>query len=164
MNMQLENSDKYLNNIKSLYESAFPENERCDFNYLLNERYSDYEMFAITKENDFVGFIFIVFYKDIAYVNYFAIKEEFRSCGYGSIALGLLKEKFHDYNIMLSIEKPVSEIQKRRLRFYQKNDFVITGFELKSNNVEFQVLCYGNYDFDMLFEFFKLNFPNAEYL
>ncbi len=162
--MQLENSDKYLNNIKSLYESAFPENERCDFNYLLNERYSDYEMFAITKENDFVGFIFIVFYKDIAYVNYFAIKEEFRSCGYGSIALGLLKEKFHDYNIMLSIEKPVSEIQKRRLRFYQKNDFVITGFELKSNNVEFQVLCYGNYDFDMLFEFFKLNFPNAEYL
>lgn len=162
--MQLENSDKYLNNIKSLYESAFPENERCDFNYLLNERYSDYEMFAITKENDFVGFIFIVFYKDIAYVNYFAIKEEFRSCGYGSIALGLLKEKFHDYNIMLSIEKPVSEIQKRRLRFYQKNDFVITGFELKSNNVEFHVLCYGNYDFDMLFEFFKLNFPNAEYL
>lgn len=162
--MQLEKSDKYLNNIKSLYESAFPENERCDFNYLLNERYSDYEMFAITKENDFVGFIFIVFYKDIAYVNYFAIKEEFRSCGYGSIALGLLKEKFHDYNIMLSIEKPVSEIQKRRLRFYQKNDFVITGFELKSNNVEFHVLCYGNYDFDMLFEFFKLNFPNAEYL
>ncbi len=164
MNIQLEKSDKYLDNIKSLYGSAFPENERCDFNYLINERYSDYEMFAITKENNFIGFVFIAFYKDIAYVNYFAIKEEFRGCGYGSMALGLLKEKFHDYNIMLSIEKPVSEIQKRRLRFYQRNNFFITGFELKSNNVEFQVMCYGKYNLEFLLEFFKLYFPNAEYL
>lgn len=162
--MRLEKSDKFLSEIKNLYETAFPENERSDFNYLLKGRYSDYEMLAITKENDFVGFIFIAFHKDIAYVNYFAIKEKLRNCGYGSMALKLLKEKFKNYNIMLSIEKPVSEIQKRRLRFYQRNDFVVTGFELKSNNVEFQVLCYGDYNFELLMEFFKLNFPNAEYL
>lgn len=164
MKIRLEKSANFLNEIKNLYMTAFPENERCEFNYLLNSRYSDYEMFAITTENHFVGFIFIVFYKDIAYVNYFAIKEEFRNCGYGSMALGLIKEQFQNFNIMLSIEKPVTEIQKRRLKFYERNDFVTTDFELKSNNVEFQVMCYGNYNFESLLQFFKLNFPNAEFL
>ncbi len=163
MNLQLEKSEKYLNDIKILYEAAFPDDERADFKFLLNGRYPNYELFAITKENVFLGFIFVTKFKNIAYVVYFAIKKEFRNCGYGSLALSLLKEKFKDCAIMLSIEKPASEIQKRRLRFYQKNNFVVTGFELKSNNVNFQVLCCGKYNVELLTEFFKLNFPNAEY-
>ncbi len=163
MNIRLEKSATFLNDIKNLYKTAFPENERCDFDYLLNERYSDYEMFAITKENDFVGFIFVAFYKDIVYVNYFAIREEFRNCGFGSMALGLLKEKFKDFNILLSIEKPISQAQKRRLKFYQKNNFFVTGFELKNRNTPFQVLCYGKFEKQVLLQFFDTYFPNAEY-
>ena len=123
--MRLEKPNKYLSEIKSLYETAFPEDERCEFNYLLNGRYSNYQMFALIKENKFIGFIYIAFYKNIAYINYFAIKEEFRSCGYGSKALRLLKEMCQDFNIILSIEKPMSGLQKRRLKFYQVNDFFL---------------------------------------
>lgn len=164
MKIKLDKSNKYLSDIKCLYETAFPENERCEFNYLLNGRHPNYELFAIIIEDTFVGFIFVAFYKEIAYINYFAIKEEFRNCGYGSMALSLLKEKLQEYNILLSIEKPVSKMQKRRLKFYQRNDFFTTGFELKCENIEFQVLCYGNYNYELLFEFFKIHFPNAEYL
>lgn len=161
--MRLEKCDKYLKEIEKIYEDSFPENERSDFDYLLNGRYENFEMLAIMDQNKLVGFIYVAFYKNIVYINYFAIKEEFRNCGYGSMALKLLQEKFQDYNILLSIEKPVSEMQKRRLRFYQRNKFVSTGFELKTHGVEYQVLCYGNYDENVLLEFFKLYFPNAKY-
>ncbi len=161
--MRLENFKNYLTEIKTLYEQAFPKNERCDFEYLLKGRYSNYEMFAIIKDNQFLGFIFVAIYKNLAYVNYFAIKENVRGCGFGSEALTLLKQKFSGFKIMLSIEKPVSDIQKKRLSFYKKNDFSESGFELISNNVEFCVLCYGKFDFNLLVEFFKLYFPTAQY-
>jgi len=161
--MKLENFKNYLTEIKTLFEQAFPENERCDFEFLLNDRYPNYEMFAITKNNQFLGFIFVAIHKKLAYINYFAIKENVRCCGFGSEALKLLKQKFSGFEIMLSIEKPVSEIQKRRLSFYQRNDFFETGFELTSNCVDFCVLCYGKFDLELLAEFFKLYFPNAQY-
>lgn len=164
MNIRLEKSDNYLNYIKDLYEEAFPDNERCDFNYLLNERYANFEIFVVTDKKNFIGFIFVAIHKNIAYVNYFAIKEEFRNCGYGSKALKLLESKFKGYDILLSVEKPVTEIQKRRLKFYQRNNFVLTEVEIKSNDVDFLVLCNGKYDLAVLQEFFKIYFPKAEYL
>ncbi len=161
--MKLECYKNYLTEIKTLYEQAFPKNERCDFEYLLNGRYSNCEMFAITKNNQFLGFIFVAIYKNLAYVNYFAIKENMRNHGFGSEALKLLKRKFSEFIIMLSIEKPVSDIQRRRLSFYQKNNFFDTEFELNSNCVDFCVLCYGRFDLNLLVEFFKLYFPTAQY-
>ncbi len=161
--IELKKHDKYLTEIKTLYENAFSENERCEFEYLLNGRYPNFDMLAITEGNIFVGFIFVAIYKSIAYINYFAIKEELRNSGYGSKALSLVKEKYKNYTIMLSIEKPVAEIQRRRQKFYFRNDFVDVDFQLKTNDIDYQVLCHGHFYYNLMLEFFKVNFPKAQY-
>lgn len=52
----------------------------------------------------FIGMISTLKSSQLIFVEYFAISPEYRSLGYGSKVISLLKEKYHDMNICLEIE------------------------------------------------------------
>ena len=122
--MQLSKAEKSeFAEIYSAMERSFVREERRDREdaerLLSNERYS---VFKIQDEGIDVGFITVWELSDFAFAEHFVVYENFRCRGYGAAALELIKKKFT--RVVLEVEPPVSDIQKRRFAFYQRCGFV----------------------------------------
>ena len=79
----------------------------------------------------------------LQHLYYFAINDVVRSKGYGSIVLTKLKEKYQNLIIIMEKVKKESidyELQEKRLKFYQKNDFKLTDYLLSDYSGEFELL------------------------
>lgn len=136
--------------IEPLFISAFPRDERPEadyyfssFNNPINELYGFYD-------NDiFIGFSSISIYKDIAYIFFLAVKDEYRHQGYGSHILNELKKIYKDYVILLCYEVvdpkyPDYEYRKLREQFYMKNGFKKNPLITNEFGVIFQTAYIGN--------------------
>ncbi len=112
--------------IRSLYESAFPEDERRDFDewmYLL-ENQEEFEVFAIYDENEAVGFITVWGWDSWRYVEHFAIDNSRRGGGIGANAFEQLLN-MDKRPLILEVEPPTDEISKRRISFYERQGMKI---------------------------------------
>lgn len=128
--------------IKKIYKESFAKEERFPFWLLKYCSKEENVIFnVIYDDNKPVGFQYIIKYDVIAYLMYFAIKNDKRNIGYGSEVLKQLN-KSHD-NVLLSIEKPTKEmdIKHRRKQYYLRNGFITTNKSLIDNNVEYELLC-----------------------
>ncbi len=135
MTIQLSNyNDSYQSEVKALYESSFCEEERKPFSRLLQMyKRNTVDFFVITEENGtFLGFIFMESYKDLVFVDYFAIMECYRSHGVGSKTLLLItKELYSTKRILLEINmNDNSEENQRRKIFYIRNGFTINPYKV----------------------------------
>lgn len=118
------NDNKKLEAVRSLYESAFPKEERRDF-YLIEQLITEqplFSLFYIEEHNRFVGFISCWHLPHCTYIEHFATNPEVRNHGYGSKILNtfVTKEKAP---IVLEVEIPDNEMAQRRIAFYQRNGF-----------------------------------------
>jgi GNAT superfamily N-acetyltransferase len=119
-----------LNIIKNLYHRAFPKNERIPFWFLLwRARRNNIDFIAIFDNEVFIGFTYLIHNKDITFVLYLAICESFRSKGYGSKILELLKCRAPCNRIILCIESPYVKSgnqhqREKREVFYLRNGFL----------------------------------------
>jgi hypothetical protein len=78
--------------VEALYEQAFPENERRDLSFLMEDRtgVSDFLVFYTRDGEDlsggedgvFAGFVSVLKDGDIAHIIYFAVQEELRGRGH----------------------------------------------------------------------------------
>ena len=74
-----------LKKIHPLYESSFPDDEKVPFFVLKQQAKKDIsDIIGIYDENEFIGFVILVFDQDIVFVWYLAIQKEKRNHGYGS--------------------------------------------------------------------------------
>ena len=73
---------------------------------------------------------------------YFAIDEKYRNIGYGSILIKNITKRYH--NVILSIERVVDKVSKRRKNFYIRNGFNETGKFTIQNNIHYEILCSNN--------------------
>ena len=80
-------------NIKALYTGAFPANERAPF-HLLRKRAEQgrADFWIIREEGKNIGLAYLVTYKDLAYLFYYAIDSSYRGKGYGTKALKKVME------------------------------------------------------------------------
>lgn len=131
---------KSKNKIKKIYNNSFPKSERFPI-WILEKcsRTNNVEFNEILYNKELIGIEFIITYKDIAYLMYFAICKDKRNNGYGSIILKDLTKKYK--TIILSIEKVNDFISKRRRSFYLRNGFYRTNKFTKQNNVYYELLC-----------------------
>lgn len=81
----------------------------------------DFTVFHIVSDGLRIGFFSIWQMDGYIYGEHFAIYEPFRSAGYGGKILQLLQKTYG--RIVLEIEMPETEMQKRRKRFYERNGF-----------------------------------------
>ncbi len=109
--------------------AAFPYEERRDISdqkeCLSNKFFNFFEIFD--NEAD-VGFITIWEFPEFIFIEHLAIDEEKRAGGYGSEVIELVK-KIYNKPIILEAEAPETDQQIKRIRFYNRQDFKVNGYE-----------------------------------
>ena len=148
--MQLKNiydaGQKFDKNVWNLYEEAFPESEkkpRPVMEKLVKQ--GKMEIFAIEKDDEFIGLAINLIEGKTALLDYFAIAPEKRNCGYGGACIRTLLEKFRDKKYIFEIEMQDeyaenAEDRKRRKAFYLRNGLKETGLFANVYQVDFEML------------------------
>ena len=97
------NDKKKLNEIKKLYDEAFPKEEQIPF-WILRKasRTSTADLMQVYDDDLLVGFIHLVYFEDVVYLYYFAIEPDERGQGYGSKILQALRRRFSARRIILN--------------------------------------------------------------
>ena len=123
--------------VKALYESAFPANERIPIKHLLDDKIKREFWAFFNKDNGenaaapkFCGFSNSISHGDITNIVYFAVVPELRCHGYGSQILQVIRRQHPDTRIVVDIEveedsKNAEELKRRNRRreFYTRNGF-----------------------------------------
>ncbi len=145
--MQFTDARKYKKQIKKLYRSAFPADERAPLFMLFNKtKYDRYNFYAIVEESEFVGLIYTMATDKMVYVFFFAIAEEKRGKGYGTKTLDFIKRTHPDKVVALMIEDttaasaPNFEERINRLGFYERNGFERLGIHINEAGVDYELL------------------------
>lgn len=83
-----------------------------------------YHFEVITGDDGFIGFILWWGFEDVRYIEHLATSARLRGKGYGR----RIVEKFiagSTLPVLLEVERPVTEINKRRIDFYRRLGFVL---------------------------------------
>lgn len=131
--------------IKKLYFDAFPKNERMPFflmilmSFLWNTNF-----YAFYDKDRLVGIIYLATLGRQTFIMFFAVDEKLRSLGYGSQILSIVSDKYKKNKIIVSIEPCINnellEINQKRKKFYQKNQFVETNYMIRLSGINQEIL------------------------
>lgn len=135
--------------IGALYKTAFPPDERAPF-WLMRRRAKQGrgQVLAAYDAEQFVGFTYLVIYRDMVYLFYFAINDGLRGKGYGSSVLQALRQKYPAKRIFLAREQlddQAENAEQRRTRheFYLFNGFCDWPCQIKEASVIYDVMGMG---------------------
>lgn len=138
-----------MRDIARLYKTAFPKNERAPFR-LMKKRCGKgtLEILSIEEEG-FLGFAILFLHGDMALLEYFAVNGDTRGKGVGSGALALIRKRYPDKRIFLTIEALDEraenyEMRVRRKGFYERNGFRLAGIALCMFGVEMELMTDGS--------------------
>ena len=163
----------WLPQVKALYESAFPANERIPIKHLLDDKIKR-EFRAFFDGDLFCGFSNSITHGSITNIVYFAVKPELRSRGYGSQILQAIRKQHPDTRIVVDIEveedsKNAEELERRNRRreFYTRNGFDSSPVDYVWQGVHYRLLTAGGTVTDKEFrDFWKeilKDIPGAKY-
>ena len=141
--------------IKRLYETAFPEGEQIPWEDLM--RLVDEMSLDFTAYYDgalFVGFTIVYPRPAFNWYWYFAVRDDLRGQGYGQRILSQLIEHYKGQPCVLDMESPTqecdnSEQRKRRHAFYLRNGFRDTHLYRTYNDVTMTIMTMGDKTFTM---------------
>lgn len=142
--------------IKQLYESAFPENERIpwpDLMRLIDEMHLDFTTYE--DNNQLVGFTIVYPGPKVNWFWYFAVKEELRGQGMGQQILTRLIQKYDGKTCVLDMESPYQvpcpnpEQRSRRQQFYLRNGFRDSNLFKSYEDIEMTMMIIGSESFTM---------------
>ena len=95
MNLTETYQKERLDELKNLYETAFPESEQKPFELMLKKREEgDAELLSIEEGGAFLGLAIVVSRGDLALLDYFAVSPQHRGGGVGGEAFEMLKERY----------------------------------------------------------------------
>ena len=114
----------------SLYKKSFPPEERRQLRAQIKIMDNPlYHFEIIVNDNEFIGFIMWWSFERIRYIEHLATLPRLRSKGYGQHILKRFTSE--STPILLEVEQPDTEINKRRICFYQRMGFIINEYEYK---------------------------------
>lgn len=132
--------------VRELYHTAFPKEEQLPFWLLSASAYMrGVELSCYFDADHLVGFAHVTRYRSIVFVMFFAVSDAVRGMGYGSAILAHLRAQNEGLCVVLNVE-PLDpsaenyEERERRMRFYEKNGFYDTGYEIDEVGGTFNVL------------------------
>ena len=136
--------------IRQLYEAAFPTSEKKPFSLILEKRaVGAVEILMIEDDKRrFRGLMITILHKDMVLIDYFAIEEKSRGIGIGSDVLKLFTARYAKKRVFLEIESTVSEdvedyaMKLRRKAFYQKNGLAPMNFLVDLFGVEMEIMTF----------------------
>ena len=128
--------------IKQLYFSAFPPEERAPFCLLIGRtKRENIDFLSIYNDG-------IINYLDLSYVFYFALDDSQRGQGIGSAVLREIRKLYSGRRFFLALEqldKNAENYAQRlsRSRFYQKNGLKKLKISIKEGNVVYDSMGFG---------------------
>ena len=167
--------------VKALYESAFPANERIPIKHLLDDKIKREFWAFFNKDNGenaaapkFCGFSNSITHGSITNIVYFAVVPELRSRGYGSQILQAIRRQHPNTRIVVDIEveedsKDAEELERRNRRreFYTRNGFNASPVDYVWQGEHYRLLSAGGTVTEKEFrDFWKeilKNVPGAKY-
>jgi len=135
--------------IKKLYHSSFPWDERAPFWLLMRRTGKEgVDFLSFYEDDQWIGFSYIISRAGISYVFYLAVNSARRGNGYGSKMLSIIKQHYAENRIFLAIEEldPQADNYSQRLKrldFYEKNGFVLLGHKAKEAGVVYDLMSVG---------------------
>lgn len=109
--------------IKSLYLTAFPPNERREYNEFIQQIFiENYAVYLIYKKQKVAGFFILWNFDDFVFLEHFAIEAQLRGQGIGERVISLIL-KNSNKPVILETKPPSDETSKRRVNFYMRNGF-----------------------------------------
>ena len=149
--MELTDTDRrspYYDEMISLYNRSFPENERKPLDPILDDPSSESEIYSIVDEGNFIGMVVLLNHDDITHIIYFAVEESMRCHGYGSRILQLVQERYPGNRILVDVESPdehkANNLQrKKRIEFYLRNGFMKSEVTYSWIRENYQILVAG---------------------
>ena len=139
--------------IKQIYEDSFTKNERMPFVLMVAMSKLWNTEFLSFYENDIpCGFIYFAKNSRIVFIMFFAVSEDMRSKGYGTLILNEIKKMYPSEKIIVSIEPCLEqssdeELCIRRKNFYLRNGFRESGYNMRLNKTDQEILV-ANGDFN----------------
>lgn len=136
--------------IKAIYTGAFPAEERAPFRMLRKRAEQGRADFrVISEEGKSIGLAYLVTYKDLAYLFYYAIDRSYRGKGYGTKALKSIIEIYKDYRLFLALENWEEESENKVQRIKRHDFYLNCGlhdlpYKLKEASVIFRIMGTGN--------------------
>ena len=110
--------------IEPLFISAFPREERPPVDYFFSsfDNNEINNLYGFYDKDTFIGFSSVIIHRDICYIFFLAVKDEYRNKGYGSEILNELKKLYKRYILLLCYEYvgeqyPDYENRKRREQY-----------------------------------------------
>jgi Acetyltransferases len=116
----------------NLYKKSFPPEERRQLRTqrkIMNNPLYHFEI-IIADNDEFIGFILWWNFENIRYVEHLATLPRLRGKGYGQHILKRFTSR-PETPILLEVEHPYTDINKRRICFYQRLGFVVNEYEYK---------------------------------
>lgn len=116
-------------NVWRLYESSFPSDERRSLELQTgvfdNKLYS---LLAVLDKSQLVGFLAVWEFEEFIFGEHFAVMEKLRNRGIGST---LLREYMGQAKkgIVGEVEKPETEIARKRIGFYERLGFKLNAYD-----------------------------------
>ena len=135
--------------IKQLYQTAFPKDEQIpwdDLVRLIGEMHLDFT--AYYEGEKFIGFTIVFPHEPFNWHWYFAVLPELRGQGKGQEILTTLINKYRGKTLVLDMESPEQESdnvtqRKRRHEFYLRNGFRDTNLYRKYDVTEMTIMMIG---------------------
>ncbi|MBQ8001123.1 MAG: GNAT family N-acetyltransferase [Ruminococcus sp.] len=117
------------NEAYDILESSFIPAELKPRDVLLSQ-WKNGEVNIAVQETDgeISGVITLWEFPEFVFAENFAVKEDFRNKGIGAALLRDVISKYSDKRIILEVEPPESDLQKRRIMFYERNGFTLSPF------------------------------------
>lgn len=133
--------------VKKLYESAFPAEERYPFwrMLLMKTLNPNVELLAYMRDGAFCGFTMTACSGKYLYINFIAVNPERRSGGIGSRILEALKLRFPGKALLVEVETPEAGTDNyaqrcSRIAFYEKNGFYDLGRSVSGQGGAYMIL------------------------
>jgi len=144
------------NQIKELYQTAFPVEEQIPWNDLMtlvDRMPLDFTAYY-NEGNKLMGFTIVYPRKQFNWFWYFAVPEPLRGKGIGQNILSSLINKYKDCTNILDMESPFqvcANAKQRRQRhaFYSRNGFRDTGVGRSFEGIDYTIMMMGKGTFTM---------------
>ncbi len=154
-------------NVKDIYISAFPKEERMPFWLMLIMGKLWNTKFLALRDGDAVcGFVYMAMTRRLIFIMFLAVDETVRSQGYGSRILTEVQSLYPGRKIIVSIERcdvEAKDLEQRmsRKRFYLMNGYMETGYLLKLAGVEQEILVANGAFSKREFRWFFIMYSNG---
>lgn len=152
--------------IRGINVEAFPEDELVPVDVVMGFVDGDLGgVFAICDDDgDVVGFTSLMFGEELVYMLQLAIDSKCRGMGYGSEALGLIRDYTRDKDGLIFMVEALDEgalnynQRVARVRFYERFGFELYGVEFELSSGLMALMGDGGLDLDVVFADLKYIF------